>query len=275
MTDELTPSIQCSTGPFWAWDLEDAMDALAEAGYREIELMVTRDPKTQDPEIPLRLAQERGLRIASVHGPFLVLTKTVWGADALGKVDRGVEMCRAFGADTFIVHPPYLWEREFATWLVHEAAHHSATTGVVVAVETMFPKWVAGRQIRLHRWLDPEELFRACTSIVLDTSHVTVARRDAIEALDVLLPKLVHIHLSNNNGDGRDGHLELEQGILPMERILAKIGRSRYAGAISLELNINVYLEKKEQLVTMLRRNREYIEQHLARPRPLKGLPRS
>lgn len=271
----LTPSIQCSTGPFWAWDLEDAMDAIAAAGYTEVELMVTRDPKTQEPDIPLALARARGLRIASVHGPFLVLTKTVWGSNPLDKIRRGVEMCRAFGADTLIVHPPYLWEREFARWLHHDAARSATEGGVVVAVETMFPRWVAGRQIRVHRWLDPAELFSECTSIVLDTSHVTVARHDAIETFETLLPKLVHIHLSNNNGDGKDGHLELEDGILPMERILARIGRSRYAGAISLELNVGSYLERHDALASMLRRNREYIEQHLRKTKAVKGLPRS
>ncbi|MDQ4095855.1 MAG: sugar phosphate isomerase/epimerase, partial [Actinomycetota bacterium] len=93
-----TPCIQCSTGPFWAYELEHAMDALAEAGFREIEIMVTRDPKTHDADIPGRLAQERGLRIASIHGPFLVITKNIWGVDPLEKIRRGVEMCKAVGA---------------------------------------------------------------------------------------------------------------------------------------------------------------------------------
>jgi sugar phosphate isomerase/epimerase len=275
VTAPLTPSIQCSTGPFWAWDLADALDTIAAAGYREVEMMVTRDPQTHDPDIPLKLATDRGLRIASVHGPFLVVTKTVWGSNAVVKIRRGIEMCRAFGADTLIVHPPYLWEQQFAHWVRNEAALSAAESGVVVAVETMFPKWVAGRQMRLHRWLDPRELFRECPHVALDTSHVTVARHDAIEAFEVLLPKLVHIHLSNNNGDGKDGHLELGQGILPMERIIGRIGHSQYAGAISLELNVNAYLERKDALVGMLRRNREFIEQHLQKPKATKGLPRT
>src|SRR2546426_6414687 len=108
--------IQCSTGPFWAYELEVAMDSLAEAGFREIELMITRDPRTQEPEAPLELATERGLQIESVHGPFLLITKTVWGLDPIAKIRRGVEFCRAVGANTYIVHPPYLWERRYARW---------------------------------------------------------------------------------------------------------------------------------------------------------------
>ncbi|MFN2594617.1 MAG: sugar phosphate isomerase/epimerase family protein, partial [Actinomycetota bacterium] len=171
------PIIQCSTGPFWTFELDRAMSILADAGFVEIELMVTRDPRTQVPDIPLRLAEERGLQIKSIHGPFLVISKSVWGLDPLGKIRRGIEMCKHVGADTLIVHPPYLWERRYAAWVTAESAEASAESGVTVAVETMYPKWMAGRRLRAYRWLDPRELFDAAPHVVLDTSHVTVARK--------------------------------------------------------------------------------------------------
>ena len=252
------------------------MDALAEAGFRDIEIMVTRDPKTHDAEIPLRLAEERELHIASIHGPFLVITKNIWGVDPLEKIRRGVEMCKAVGATTLIVHPPYLWEREYARWITNESAAYSAEHDVLVAVETMYPKWVAGRKLRGHRWLDPKELAAAAPHVVLDTSHLTVARKDILSALDVLAPNLEHIHLSNNAGDGRDGHLELERGILPLDRFLAELFRIGFGKAISLELSVIRYLERPRDLVNMLRRNREYVESKIAgEPRVAKGLPRS
>ncbi|MDQ3941366.1 MAG: sugar phosphate isomerase/epimerase [Actinomycetota bacterium] len=275
MQSEQSPSIQCSTGPFWAFELEAAMDALAEAGFQSIELMVTRDPRTQEPEIPARLAEERGLRIASIHAPFLVITKSVWGLDPIEKIRRGTEMCVALGCDTMVVHPPYLWERHYARWLTHEAAEHSARTGIAVAVETMYPRWVAGRRLRAYRWLEPADLARSCHQIAMDTSHLTVARNDILDAYELLRPKLVHIHLSNNAGDGRDGHLELEQGILPLDRFLGELRRTNYSGAISLELAVRRYLERPEELAGTLRRNREYVESRLAgEPRISKGLPR-
>lgn len=269
------PRIQCSTGPFWAFELERALDSLAQAGFTEIELMVTRDPRTQTPDLPLKLATERGLKIAAVHGPFLVVTKSVWGLDPLEKIRRGIEMCRAFGATTLIVHPPYLWERSYARWCSEESAAVSEDAGVRIAVETMYPRWVAGRRLRGHRWLKPAELEAACSHIALDTSHLTVAREDVLAAYGILAPKLVHIHLSNNAGDGKDGHLELERGIVPIERFLKELRRTGYGGAISLELGVNSYLERPEALVEMLRRGREYVEQVLhGRRRVPKGLPR-
>jgi sugar phosphate isomerase/epimerase len=269
------PRIQCSTGPFWAYELEHALDSVAAAGFTDIELMVTRDPQTQEPDLPRRLADERGLSIGAVHGPFLVITKSVWGLDPLGKVRRGVEMCRAVGADTLVVHPPYLWEREFAGWIREESADYSRDVGVRVAVETMYPKWLAGRKLRAYRWLEPRVLADAAPYVVMDTSHLSVARHDVLDAYKMLAKKLVHVHLSNNAGDGRDGHLELERGILPIERFLGELRRTEYSGAIALELSVLRYLERPEELVTMLRKSREYVEDRLARRgRVAKGLPR-
>ena len=271
------PTVQCSTGPFWAMELEEAMDALAEAGFTEIELMVTRDPKTQEPDIPAKLAEERGLRITSLHGPFLVLTKNVWGLDPLGKIRRGAEMCKALGATSQIVHPPYLWEGAYARWVEEESAQFSKDSGVVVAVETMYPKWVAGRRLRAYRWLEPASLQHHAPHVVLDTSHLALGRHDILDAFHVLRPRLTHIHLSNNAGDGKDGHLEMERGILPLDRFLSEVRRSAYAGAVSLELSVYRYLEKPAELVEMLRRNREYVESRLTekRRRVAKGLPRT
>jgi sugar phosphate isomerase/epimerase len=256
-------SVQCSTGPFWAFGLAETFDAIAEAGFEDVELMVTRDPETQSPEIPLRLAEERGLRIASVHGPFLVLTKSVWGPDPLEKIRRGTEMCRAFGAPTLIVHPPYLWEQQYATWLHAEAEQHATTTGVRVGVETMYPKWVGTRRLRAYRWLDPRDLFAACHHVVLDTSHLSVAREDIFDTYRLLLPKLVHLHLSNNAGDGRDGHLEMDRGALPLDRFLTEVKTSGYRGSLSLELTVKGYLERPKDLAEMLAANREFIEAHI------------
>lgn len=251
------------------------MDALAEAGFTEIELMVTRDPSTQEADIPKKLADERNLKIASIHGPFLVITKSVWGMEPIEKIRRGVEMCKAVGATSYVVHPPYLWERDYARWITDECEAYSAEHGVTVAVETMYPKWVAGRRVRAYRWLEAQALFEASPHVALDTSHLTVARQDILDAYRILAPRLRHVHLSNNNGDGKDGHLEVDKGILPLDRFLEELRRSGYDGVVSLELSVRRYIEKPTDLVGMLRRNREFVERHLHGVRKLeKGLPR-
>jgi sugar phosphate isomerase/epimerase len=90
-----------------------------------------------------------------------------------------------------------------------------------------------------------------------------------------MAPKLVHIHLSNNAMDGRDGHLELDEGTLPIDRFLDELRRTGYAGVISLELSVRKYLQKPKELVEMLGRNKRYVEQRLAaKGKATKGMPR-
>jgi sugar phosphate isomerase/epimerase len=257
-------AVQCSTGPFWAYDLELALDLIAEAGFKSIELMITRDPRTQDPAICLELAGARGLRIGAVHGPFLMLNRTVWGLRAEDKIERGIELCRALGASTYVVHPPYPLEERFARWLDHPEEHPH---DVRVAVETMYPKWVAGRRLQAYRWLRPHELVAHCPWVVMDTSHLALAREDLFEAFEVLLPKLVHLHLSDQAGDNKDGHLSIGDGVLPLDRLLLEVARSDYSGTIALELSVARHSGQPRKLVRMLSRNRERVSSVLD-PRP-------
>jgi sugar phosphate isomerase/epimerase len=127
----------------------------------------------------------------------------------------------------------------------------------------MYPKWVRGRRLRAYRFLDPRDLFAACHHLVLDTSHLCVAREDIFDVYRLLFPKLVHLHLSNNAGDGRDGHLEMADGVLPLDRFLQEVKRTGYAGSLSLELTVRRYLERPQELAKMLATNREFIEEQL------------
>ena len=255
--------LQCSTGTLWTVALEDAFDAIAEAGFSELELMVTRHPDTHDPEKPARLAAERSLRIATVHGPFLAITRSVWGTEPIEKIRRGVEMCRTLGAALLVVHPPYLWEGAFASWATRESAALSERAGVVVAFETMYPKWIGRRRVRAYRWTEPWELFVNAPHVVMDTSHLAVARESLHDAYSLLHPKLAHIHLSDNAGDGRDGHLEVGGGVLDIDDLFRNLRRTRYRGTIALEVSVRRYLERPRAVVEALRRNREYVEQRL------------
>ncbi len=256
------PLLQCSTGPFWTFELERALDTIAEAGFSAVELMITRDPATQDPVAALELATARGLEISSVHGPFLVITRTVWGLEATHKVTRGIEVCEALGAGTYVVHPPYLWERRYAQWLAEHAA--GPASNVKVAVETMYPKWVGRRRARGYRWLEPAQLVERSPWVVMDTSHLAVSRIDLEPAYHTLAPKLAHIHLSDNALDGRDGHLSVGDGGLPIDDLVDELVRTKYAGTIALELSVARYLERPKELASMLKRNRERVEERLA-----------
>src|SRR4051812_4505753 len=49
------------------------------AGLDGLEVMVTNDPVTQDPDALNALSERFGLPILSIHAPVLLLTTFVWG----------------------------------------------------------------------------------------------------------------------------------------------------------------------------------------------------
>lgn len=259
------PSIQCSTGPLWGLGLERSLDLIADAGFTQIELMVTRDPSTQGPELARRLAEERGLRIAALHAPFLMLTRSVWGWDPVEKIRRGVGVTAQLGASTMVVHPPLLWESGYGRWIREEMAGFARAAGIDIAVETMYPAKVRSRSLAGYRWIRPELLGASAPRVVLDTSHLAVGGHSLLGVRRLFGPKLAHVHLSDNAGDGKDGHLEIGRGVLPLRRFLEDLSRSGYAGGICLELALGGMVDRPETVVATLRRNRRLIEEALAR----------
>ena len=259
-----------SSGPLFARPLDWAFGVLKEAGYDGVELMVTQDPATQDPDRVRDVAEREGIGVPVVHGPFLLLTRRVFGTDLVTKARRSLELAGAVGADVMIVHPPFRWQRAFHQWLCDEADGEAAALHTRVGVENLYPVTVAGRPIRFHRYTQPSHL-APFSHVVLDTSHFGVAEVNINEAYESLRDQAVHLHVSDYRGGGRDSHAPLGHGLLPLASFLHTVGREERAGrtpgrpgpmatgaaSITLELDCRRYLDERAALVGYLRQERE------------------
>lgn len=263
MTNDEIPVI-CSTGTFWMWELERTLGVIAEVGFNAIELMVTRDPRTQAPEVAARLARKEGLEIVAVHAPMLVVTRGVWGPNFRQIIDRSVDMAETVGAPIVVIHPPYLWELKFQAWLLSQLDSYTAERGIVLAVENMFRMWIRGRPLRGHRWVSPADLDRF-TQVTLDTSHCGVDGYDILEALERLQGQISHVHLSDSLGDHRDSHALPGTGNLPLQEFVRRLGPSGYRGALSLELDVRSLVADESKVMSGLRGAREFCEENLVR----------
>lgn len=252
----VTLRLLASTGPLFARALDWSLGVIAEAGYDAAELMVTQDPATQDPDRVGTAAEREGLPVSVVHGPFLLLTRRVFGVELLEKARRSLDLAAGVGAHLMIVHPPYRWQRRFHSWLLEEADDEAEELGTRVGVENLYPVPLAGRSLRFHRYTDPGHLtpFR---NLVLDTSHFGVADVDIVEAWDALGAAAAHLHVSDNRGQGRDSHAPLGQGVLPVGEFLSRVAADGYDGEITLELDCRRYLDDRAALVGYLRQERE------------------
>jgi sugar phosphate isomerase/epimerase len=260
--------ILASTGPLFARPLDWALAVVAEAGYDGVELMVTQDPATQDPERVMAAMGTEGIAAPVVHGPFLLITRRVFGTDMVVKAQRSIELAGAIGADLMVVHPPFRWQRRFHRWLLEDSDVEAAAQDTRVGVENLYPVSVGGRAVRFHRYTRPEHL-QPFTNVVLDTSHLGVAGVDIVEAYEALWDRTVHLHVSDYRGGGKDSHAPLGHGLLPLGRFLHRVGRDhvepspttapvdRIGGtSITLELDCRPYLEDRAALVGYLRQER-------------------
>lgn len=251
-----TPRLLASTGPLFSSELAWALEVIAEAGYDGAELMVTGEPDTQHPELATRAVEKVGLPIDVVHGPFLLVTRRVFGTDLVTKARRSLALAGALGAGTMIVHPPFRWQAGFHRWLLEEADPEATSLGTTVGVENLYPVSVAGQPVKFHRYVEAEDLtpFR---DVVLDTSHFGVSGVDIRHAWSVLRHNASHLHVSDYRGLGRDSHAPLGFGMLPLAGFLADVAADGFTGAITLELDCRRYLDDRAALVGYLRHERD------------------
>jgi sugar phosphate isomerase/epimerase len=232
---EPNPVLAVSTGPLWRLPLDDAFRVIKAAGAEGVEVMVNPSPETQSGPAIERAAERHDLPVVAVHAPMLLLTRRVFTTDPIEKVRRTLELCRNLDTKVVVLHPPYAWQVRYQLWALHELEDELAGHDTLVTMENMYPVHIGRRRMTFHRYGDLDSLKRF-KHVTLDTSHLAVAQHDLVEAYDRLRDRVVHIHLSDNRGKGRDSHAPLGAGILPLEDFVRNLDPSRLR-SIALEVN--------------------------------------
>src|SRR2546422_394397 len=114
------PNLLCSTGPFYMLPIGQVFEVFARAGFNASEVMVTSERESQDPATLAAIAGDFGVQVASIHAPFLLLTRNVFSSDPLEKIKRSVDLAHGVGSRTVVVHPAYRWQISYARWLENE-----------------------------------------------------------------------------------------------------------------------------------------------------------
>ena len=213
-----------------------AFELAARLGYDGVEVMVWTDPLTREAGALRSLAELHGIRVLSVHAPTLLVTQRVWGTDPWGKVDRSIQLAAEVGADTVVLHPPFRWQREYAKDFVDGVALRENDTGIVLAVENMFP-WRGPRSRVVEAYLphwDPVP--QPYDHVTLDLSHTATAGSDAMQMVRDLGPRLQHLHLADGVGSPRDEHLVPGRGTQPCGEVLETLAANGYAGHVVVEV---------------------------------------
>jgi sugar phosphate isomerase/epimerase len=213
-----------------------AFEMASALGYDGVEVMVWTDPVSQDVGALQVLADHYGVRVASVHAPCLLLTQRVWSPDPWERLRRSAVMAVELGATTVVVHPPFTWQREYAREFGAGLRRLHETHGVHVAVENMYPVRLRGREFVPYApgWDPTKGRFDAYT---LDLSHCSAARNDALAMADEMGDAMVHVHLGDGSGEGRDEHLVPGRGTQPCAELLASLSGRGFTGSVAIEVS--------------------------------------
>ncbi len=219
--------------------------------------MITRREETQSVPRLAELVTNYKLPVRSIHAPFLMAAKNVWGKP-LSKIEKSVDMAKTLNADLVVVHLPYFWQWGYASWARSNLNSYSAESGVMIAVENaMMVNIFKPLNFSLFNSISELQHF---DNLVFDTSHYAIAGLDILETWEILKDRVKHIHLSNNYMKGFDDHALPFEGHLPLDRFLGALKRDNFEGRVVLELGPGPLEARlgEEKILHNLKRSLDY-----------------
>lgn len=238
MVFELAGSIRValSTASVWPEPISAAFELAAELGYDGVEVLVWGDPVSQDPTALAALATHHRMPVLALHAPCLLITQRVWGSDPVARLDRTVQTATELGARVVVVHPPFRWQRDYATGFAAQIAALEDSRGLTIAVENMFPMR-RGRLAVSSYVPSPDPTDVGYSHYTLDLSHTAAAGVDAVAMAQRMGSALAHLHLTDGSGAPRDEHLVPGQGSQPCAEVCRALVDRRFTGTVVLEVS--------------------------------------
>jgi sugar phosphate isomerase/epimerase len=272
-----------STASVYPLRTEAAFEYAVRLGYDGVELMVWAESVSQDIEAVAELSRRYAMPVLAVHAPCLLISQRVWGANPIAKLDRSVRAAEDLGAQTVVVHPPFRWQRRYAEGFSEQVVRLEASTGVIVAVENMFPfradRFLGGTQASIERMrkrggkpgpaisafapsYDPLE--GAHAHYTLDLSHTATAGTDALDMAHRMGSGLAHLHLTDGSGAYIDEHLVPGRGTQPTVEVCQMLAASDFSGHVILEITTSGARHEADR-EALLKESLEFARTHLLR----------
>lgn len=255
--------VALSSASVYPLSVHDAFAVAQDLGYDGVEVMVTNNATSQNPDALIQLSHRYRQPIVSIHAPTLLLTQQVWGP-AWNKIEMSCQMAREVGCDTVVVHPPFRWQSNYAENFAEGVREIAAMYQVHIAVENMYPWRVRGREAvaYLPHW-DP--IGQDYDDVTWDFSHAATAGANSLQAVRSLGGKLRHVHLTDGSGSGKDEHLVPGTGTQQCADVLRHLASNGFNGVVVAEISTRkakIAGEREQMLAETLR----FARQHLGAP---------
>lgn len=242
--------VSVAIGALPGYPIQSAMALVRNAGADGVEVMLSpRSAQTSGARVAL-VSEQVGIPVLSVHAALRLrhVGLTVKTQDDLASLRfaGGVPTCRVL-----VLHPPLTGPRPSADlerWLDAVVNERERTSpSLRLALENR----AENHDGTPPQFLDDLERLRTIAGewgvdVTLDLAHAASFGVDLVEAVQVVLPRLANVHLSDaferslrgglRNGLFRD-HRVPGTGILPLAAVLDRLSGNEYKGLVTLELS--------------------------------------
>jgi sugar phosphate isomerase/epimerase len=227
--------VALSSASVYPLAVHDAFAVASDLGYDGVEVMVTNNRDSQNPDALKTLRERYQQPIVAIHAPTLLLTQQVWG-NAWNKIVMSAAMAAEVDASTVVVHPPFRWQGGYAENFASGIRDIMSDFGVTIAVENMYPWKVRGREAKayLPHW-DPRPL--DYEHITWDFSHAASADVDSYEEIRLIGDRLKHVHLTDGFSGSWDDHLVPGHGGQRCAETLEHLADSGWDGVVVAEVS--------------------------------------
>jgi sugar phosphate isomerase/epimerase len=231
------PTVALSTSSVYPESTASGFELAGRLGYDGVEVMVGIDPVASDVDKVEQLRDFHQVPVVSIHAPTLLVTQRTWGSDPWEKLERSARAAVQLGADVVVVHPPFRWQRGYASGFEAGVRRLNEETGVRFCVENMYP-WRTPRGGEFKAYLpgwDPTDL--DYEHLTLDLSHASTAQVQSLEVAKSWGDRLRHVHITDGRGSFKDEHLKPGYGDQRADEVLRHLAGSGYDGHVVLEVN--------------------------------------
>jgi sugar phosphate isomerase/epimerase len=238
--------VALSTASVWPESVAVGFELAAELGYDGVEVMVWGDPVSQDVAALAMLGACHRMPVLALHAPCLLITQRVWAADPAVRLERTVQAAIKLGAGVVVVHPPFRWQKRYATGFAQQISALETSSGLTIAVENMFPVR-RGRFVMSSYAPSPDPTDIGYSHYTLDLSHTASAGVDAVAMAQRMGSRLAHLHLADGSGAPRDEHLVPGRGGQPCAEVCGALVDRGFTGTVVLEVSTRQARTRRER----------------------------
>lgn len=234
--------IVLSSGTLYSYGLNRFFGLAAKAGYDGIELIIDEKWDSRDPEYVKSLEKQFGIKVLSVHSAMEFATFT---KDAKSRLFESIEIAKKINVRLIVVHTWDYTDTDFANWLYkNRKSICQKAAPIDVAFENGTKSYNPDDPEKFMSEAFKAEYFGKFENIVLDTSHLATAKSDIVKMVELLGPKIKHLHFSDSDfvvredrpNSIQDRHLIPGRGKLPLKKYLHALKKINYSGIITIEL---------------------------------------